>query len=141
MASIVLTDDYRLHPYIATEGSNTTIARISDARASNASLRCIFGTVLDPKTMWLSEALPGGLRVMAADWVLHFNCNPDLILARPIEEQNSYLATRDRLGLPDLRWAADLWLMAERQNRAIRDACTAVSTAEGQRTKREEEGN
>jgi hypothetical protein len=52
---------------------------------------------------------------MQSGWVFFFDCNPDLLLTRPVKEQNEYLATRDGLGLPALRWAADLRLLAERQ--------------------------
>jgi hypothetical protein len=52
---------------------------------------------------------------MQSGWVFFFDCNPDLMLARPVREQNEYLASRDGLGLPALRWAADLRLLAERE--------------------------
>ena len=64
---------------------------------------------------------------MAAGWVLHFDCNPDLLLARPTKEQNEYLASRDMLGLPALRWAADLRFLAERQEQAAIDADSMAS--------------
>jgi hypothetical protein len=57
---------------------------------------------------------------MDRDWVLYFDCNPDLVLERLAEDQNAYLATRKYLGLPELRWARDLRGMAEWQARMVR---------------------
>ena len=73
------------------------------------------GIGLDPDLMWSPKPLQDGLRTMQPGWVFFFDCNPDLMLARPVREQNEYLASRDGLGLPALRWAADLRALAEWQ--------------------------
>lgn len=70
------------------------------------------GIGLDPSQMWLSEPLQHGFRVMATGWVLYYDCNPDMILAAPASQQKEYIATRNWLGLPQLRWAADLHFLA-----------------------------
>lgn len=110
VVSIVLTDGYRLSPYIVDNGSDPSVVEVV-----SFSLRYAFGVDLDPDKVWLSEPLPDGSRAMNSDWVLYFDCNPDLVLARSTEEQNAYLATRKHLELPSLRWAADLRFMAEQQ--------------------------
>jgi hypothetical protein len=69
------------------------------------------GVGLDPDLM----PLQNGLRTMQPRRVFFFDCNPDILLTRPVKEQNEYLATRDGLGLPPLRWAADLRFLAERE--------------------------
>ncbi|KAF2623282.1 hypothetical protein BU25DRAFT_425047 [Macroventuria anomochaeta] len=131
--SIVLTDDYRLNPYLVRKGAGITVAGIVIAGACSVPLRYVMGTDLDPEQMWLSVPRRHGLRIIHSDWVLHFDCNPDLMLARPVEEQNAYLATRDHLGLPELRWAADLRFMAERYDQALRSVVKATSVAGGER--------
>ena len=106
IVSLALTEDYRIRPYLVRTSGGWEVASIIIAESGNIHLRYILGAGLDLQTMWRGPAGPDGLRVMAAGWVLHFDCNPDLLLARPTKEQNEYLASRDMLGLPALRWAA-----------------------------------
>ncbi|KAF1354245.1 hypothetical protein EJ07DRAFT_158639 [Lizonia empirigonia] len=127
VVSIVLTDDYRLNPYVKDRGSDIVIRGIVIIGVASVPLKYVVGTGLDPTKMWLSEPLIRGLRTMEPDWVLFFDCNPDLVLARSQKVQNSYLATRDQLGLPELRWAADLRFMAERHTLTTRAAGKALS--------------
>ncbi|KAF9693205.1 hypothetical protein EKO04_008629 [Ascochyta lentis] len=124
--SIVLTDSYRLNPYVADAGSLTTNSGTAITESTNMPLKYVLGTDLDATKMWLENPLPNGLRAMDFDWVLFYDSNPDLMLVESLENQNAYLATRDHLGLPDLRWAADLRFMAERQARAVASADEAV---------------
>jgi hypothetical protein len=110
----VLTDGYRLSPYVTGEISGSVIDK-----ASKVPLRYVIGTGFNSEKMWSTESLPDGARAMNSDWVLHFDCNPDLILEKSIEVQNVYLATRKHLELPELRWAKDLRFMAEQQAQVI----------------------
>ncbi|UPX10030.1 uncharacterized protein EKO05_0000706 [Ascochyta rabiei] len=118
--SIVLTDDYRLSPYMRDGDPDTNMPRTIipeklTTRSASVPLQYALGINLDAAKIWLEESLPDGFRAMDPNWVLFFDCNPDLMLARSVEDQNAYLATRDHLGLPVLRWAADLRYLAERQ--------------------------
>ncbi|KAG9198564.1 hypothetical protein G6514_009805 [Epicoccum nigrum] len=113
--SIVLTDSYRLHPYL-THIDNKEIPRsIALPYAANVTHRYVMGVGLDPDLMWSPKPLQNRLRTMQPGWVFFFDCNPGMLLTRPVKKQNEYLATRDGLGLPPLRWAADLRSLAERE--------------------------
>lgn len=127
VVSLVLTDEYRLNPYVRDRGSDVVIRGIVITAVTSVPLKYIVGTGLDPTKMWLSEPLLRGLRIMDTEWVLFFDSNPDLVLARSPKVQNSYLATRDQLGLPELRWAADLRYMAEEHALTTRAADKALS--------------
>jgi hypothetical protein len=113
--SIALTEDYRFEPYLVCKDGSWIAASIIIAGVEEAHLRYILGIGLARQKIWRRPAGQNGLRTMSAGWVLHFDCNPDLILARPMKEQNEYLASRDQLGLPPLRWAADLRFLAMQQ--------------------------
>lgn len=126
----MLTDDYRLNPYVEVEWFAATVAGNATNGATNMPLRYVVGNGLDQARMWLDQPLDNGLRTMALDWVLFFDRNPDLILARSMENQNSYLQTRDHLGLPALRWAVDLRFMAERHGPAT-ECCVGTEGGGG----------
>ena len=113
--SLVLTEDYRINPYLVHKDGKSVPGSIIIGEVAGNHLRYILGIGLERQRLWRRLPDQNGLRTMSAGWVLHFDCNPDLILARSVKEQNEYLATRDQLGLPPLRWAPDLKLLAERQ--------------------------
>ena len=113
--SILLTDSCRLHPYLLHINNKETFGSIALPSAADVTHRYVMGIGLDPDLMWSPKPLQDGLRTMQPGWVFFFDCNPDLMLARPVREQNEYLASRDGLGLPALRWAADLRALAEWQ--------------------------
>lgn len=113
--ALVLTEDYRVNPYLVRKDGKWMHGSIIIREVDGRHLRYILGIGLERQRMWRKPPGQNGLRSMSAGWVLHFDCNPDLILARSVKEQNEYLSTRDQLGLPPLRWAADLRLLAERQ--------------------------
>ncbi|KAH6629357.1 hypothetical protein C7974DRAFT_424413 [Boeremia exigua] len=129
IVSIVLTDDYRLNPYLIGEDTNATIASIAAAEMAHFNVRYIMGIGLDPGRMWIGATRQNRLRIMDENWVLYFDCNPDKMLEKSVREQNEYLATRDLMRLPQLRWAADLKFLAERYTRA-NGTTTTRSTSE-----------
>ncbi len=108
-----------MNPYIISNDKETVIVSIIIENMAHLALRYVTGIGLDPEQMWLDAPVHDGLRTMTAGWVLFFDCNPDMMLARSVREQNEYLATRDWLGLPQLRWAADLKRMAERESQVL----------------------
>lgn len=113
--SLVLTQDYRVRPYLVRDDGKWVPGSIFINQVDERHLRYILGIGLERQRLWRSPPGQDGLRIMSAGWVLHFDCNPDLILAKSLREQNGYLATRDVLKLPPLRWASDLKFLAEQQ--------------------------
>ena len=132
VVSLVLTEDYRINPYLVRKDGQWVPGSVIINETSDNHLRYILGVGLERQRLWRRPPNQNGLRTMSAGWVLHFDCNPDLILARSLKEQNEYLATRDLLGLPPLRWAADLRLLAERREQEEMDAgSTSDKAAQG----------
>ncbi|KZM21580.1 hypothetical protein ST47_g7279 [Ascochyta rabiei] len=85
--SIVLTDDYRLSPYMRDGDPDTNMPRTIipeklTTRSASVPLQYALGINLDAAKIWLEESLPDGFRAMDPNWVLFFDCNPDLMLAR-----------------------------------------------------------
>lgn len=122
IVSLVITDDYRFRPYLIPYNGGFAHGSVTEVSVADVTHRYIMGVGLDQQEKWLQAPLQNGLRTMATSWVLYYDCNPDMILERPRQEQNEYLATRDRLGLPLLRWAGDLSFMATQRRQSRQGA-------------------